>query len=504
MRYARALPFLASVLSFAFTSTLSANAQQCGATAPPCSYTLLNSNCTVTIDRKHPVTPPTIYVKPACTVTVVATDSYQFEKLTLDWKSTTAAVPPDTFQSAFTSLSATLGKVTVIGGINHFAAVTCEDTPGVCTDAVDISKAQRRVSDNVDAADPLGKQTVQDALDEFKHSLEPPPGGPAASSQPWSNTSTWKTATAGIFTAAIPTDVAMQKFLQEQINLDGDIDVLKAAAANPIDKAKVATLLANQAILKTKIDAVNSASLKLTELATGISGLVLQPAGIIGNSTISDLTPNDPNYQTQTWALDYTNIVQPLAKRIAADSLKSKGTALLGSIADPSPKLPVITITVQFQKPNRIEISSGLMVPLMPYHSYSKASVASGGIVTDNVVQETKTFTVVPMAFVNVLVHEWITNQQRSAWFFSPGVGYNPTTSSVEFGAGITYSYRSVAFSALADIGRDTKLGGGFVVGQSLGNTSSAATPITSTYWTVKPALALSVRIPLGGGAASK
>lgn len=209
-------------------------------------------------------------------------------------------------------------------------------------------------------------------------------------------------------------------------------------------------------------------------------------------------------YRLEVWTVDYSNRLAIAAKQVVANSVQVGDAAKLATLADTPTKVPLVAITVQFQSPSRVEVSSGLMVPLTAYRSYSKASQASGGTVTDNVVQETKTFTVVPMAFVSVLQKEWITKKQRSAILYTGGVGYNPATSAVEFGAGLTYSYRSIAFSGLVDLGRDTKLGGGFTVGQSLGNTSAAASPITSTYWTVKPALALSVRIPLGGGGAGK
>ena len=191
----------------------------------------------------------------------------------------------------------------------------------------------------------------------------------------------------------------------------------------------------------------------------------------------------------------------PVVKRAIADSYKSANVALLTALAGAPLKVPIITVTVQFQTPSRIEVSSGLMVPFSGFHTYSKAEVASGGVVSDDVVQKTITFSVVPMAYTNLLAFERNPNGQRLGLFATGGIGYNPATNSVEFGAGGTFSYRSIAISFLADIGRDTKLAGGFTVGQSLGPTNAAATPLTTTYWTIRPAMALSVRIPLGGGA---
>jgi hypothetical protein len=71
-------------LFFLLASLSSARADSCGdtkKTPPACSYTLTNGNCTITIDRLNPVTPPTIYIKPTCHVQVVVTHPYQFERL---------------------------------------------------------------------------------------------------------------------------------------------------------------------------------------------------------------------------------------------------------------------------------------------------------------------------------------------------------------------------------------------------------------------------------------
>jgi len=153
---------------------------------------------------------------------------------------------------------------------------------------------------------------------------------------------------------------------------------------------------------------------------------------------------------------------------------------------------------VLYQTPPRIEVSTGLMVPMQPYRSYTSAEAASGGTVTGYVVQETLTYTVVPVAQMNIVARDWVMRQQRAALFGTVAVGYNPATSNVEFGIGPSFSWRSIVLSGLLDIGRDSKLADGFTVGESLG-TSSSEKPLTSTVWRMKPAVGISVRIPLGG-----
>src|SRR5580704_6042412 len=78
-----------------------------------CSYAALNGDCTITIDRLNPITPPTIYASPSAKITVAVINPSAYENLTLDWKSTTAAVPPDTFSTVLSALTGNLGKITV-------------------------------------------------------------------------------------------------------------------------------------------------------------------------------------------------------------------------------------------------------------------------------------------------------------------------------------------------------------------------------------------------------
>ena len=302
-------------------------------------------------------------------------------------------------------------------------------------------------------------------------------------------------------------DVAVDKF-KEKVNevatLAGEVASFKSAHATEADRPIVANLNTNQETLDKALKAFEPNIAKLSALSAAVSTVQPVPPKAVFNGAIKDTKIDPKDYQTQTWTLDYTNKLLPVAKRVSSDTLKSESAAYLGSLADASTKVSIVTITIQFQSPSRIEVSTGLMVPLAPYHSYAKASVAANGVVTDNVVQETKTYALVPMVLINILAKEWVANTQRSAIFVTGGVGVNTATTTVEFGAGLTYSYRSIAISGLIDIGRDTQLAGGFKVGQSLGPTNAAANPLTSTYWTVKPAVALSVRIPLGGSSSSK
>lgn len=505
---------LALTASLFVTATPPAMAGDCPTpkTLPACSYVATNGRCSISIDRMNPVTPPTIYVKRGCPVTVEVTHSTALEDLTLDWKSSTTVVPPDTFQSGFSSLTTNLGKLTLIGATTPAPGgrllwfkptLSCEagGNPKCNDDADEISRGQNEVLKKIEKIEPLAQAEAKDALQRFKLALQPPPGGVTSDKQPWYQTEAWGSSIVDQLQKATSKSDYNAKFLiAVQIkNLADELVEFKAKPASQKRFVESSFLDQNQATLKTVFDSLSTNAAKLDALVLVIKGLPAQGAGLPENSVITDTGAPDKNYyQAQTWNVNYTNKLLPAAKRVAADGLKSDNAALLSGLADPPAKQSLVTIAVQFQSPSRFEVSSGLMVPVTPYHSYVVAPVASKGMITDNVVQENKTYTVVPMAFVNYRLTESTVARQNSAFFVTGGVGYNPATSTVEFGTGLTFSYRSIAISGLADIGRDTRLIGGFTVGESLGLNPPRNVP-TATGWVVKPAFALSVRIPLGG-----
>jgi len=469
------------------------------AALPACSYTTTNKSCKVTIDRMNPSTPPTIFVRPACSVYVVVQNVYPLERLTLDWKSSTIVVPPDAFQRAFGAVSPALGSLAVVEAtgvrILTETLTPCETTSAGCATAADIYEAQKRLKNKLAAIHPY--TDIKPQIEEIKKALLPPPGGPEHPGRPWEDTSAWKADVYKALKAEANLIPIQEKGIKDiQAKLAVNIATLKDAARTTDEKSDVDKLVKNQSVLDDNIKLLDGATAKIDALAEGLNSIVIAPNGIDGNFVITDTAPNDKNYQLEAWVLNYSNKLLPTAKRVAADTLKPEDEFYFGGIANAPDKQSIVTLTVQFQSTSRIELSTGLMVPFTPYHSYAKGSDASGNAI----VQETTTYVVVPMAFVNYRVAEWPTRKQASAFFFTGGVGVNTSTKAVEFGAGATYSYRSFAVSMLLDIGRDTQLSGGLTPGGSLGKYSA---PPTTATWGVKPAAAVSIRIPLGGGSST-
>ncbi|HLH10136.1 MAG TPA: hypothetical protein VKW78_23075 [Terriglobales bacterium] len=502
-------PFWGSALSLLVITSVLCPAQQTGsavkAAAPnvkECSYTALNDNCTIVVDRTNPVTPPTIYMKRNAVVRVTMKDPYLLEDLTLDWKSTSTVLPPEAFQVLFNAFSPNVGKLTI-------AEVAQGKGPFSIAASADIAQKQADIEKLIESIDPL--TLAANAVSQIKAALQPPNIG-APPAPPWSCTDAacindWKKPIVDCLKTATKKyrDVATLREIHDRLaHVDEEIAQKKRLAeiANNDDTLTDMALLEDiQAQLKSEVKALPDAVPSLRTLEVGVDSLTPATGAITGNDQIRD-TGDKQAYHLQTWVLDYVNRLAPAAQRAAADKLQSQGGAALSGINSASSKQPIVTLTVQFQDSQRVEASAGLMVPFRPNHSYAAAAQGSGGAVTGNVVQQTNTYVVVPMAFANILTKEWMTGNRRSAIFGTGGIGYNPASTTVEFGLGITYSYRSIEVGGLLDIGRDSKLEGGFTANQPLG-TGTVPNPITGTHWIFRPATAVSLRIPLGGSSGS-
>jgi hypothetical protein len=185
-----------------------------------------------------------------------------------------------------------------------------------------------------------------------------------------------------------------------------------------------------------------------------------------------------------------------VAKQVAGDTYVGPNQALLAGLATPPAKQTITAVTLQFQAAYRLEVSTGFLVPVTPYHTYTAAQSYTASA---PVVQENKIYTVVPDVSFHILLKDGIAHRQRVALFATGAIGYTPASTSVALAGGPSFSWRSLIVSFLADVGRDSQLTGGYTVGGSLGTSTTPATaPQTKNVWNVKFAPGISVRIPLG------
>ena len=491
-------PNLLNCSYLAFLALASGFAHAQCATAPlvnTCSYTGLNSGCTITINRAQPITPPTIYVKRNKRVTVVVLNPSPFETLSFDLTSVKASVPFDAFQAFMQNQSASILKFSAVENVVRPATKFNQADP--VDDQIDVLA---KISDDQRVLLSLPSYALPQLAPYILEALQPLPADACAKANavhpfpsPWYNLESWKQR---LLKGVVPESPGKSVDLTMLSSRIESLDTRIANAANNLkslstsDQIKVGAELAK---VTGNQNSVKTALAPLLDLVNVLNALTQPP---LTSFTIPDPDGANHNSLQATWTLNFVNTLSPAAKRVYTPSYKPGAAS--DAILTPPAKQAVVAITAQYQAPAHIEFSTGIMVPLRPFHSYSTVAIAAGGTITGNVVQQTLTYTVVPLALVNFSLVQGVPGKQPLGLFATIGTGYNPATTSVEFGVGPTFSFRSIELSALADIGRDTQLSGGFTVGQTFA-ASTAPKPLTVTGWFVKPAVALSVRIPIGG-----
>jgi hypothetical protein len=482
-------------------------------------------------------------MKPGSELRVDVYNTIPFETLTVDLSSFTAVLRPDTFQTIFNSLTPNASKATGVEQIlKNGAAVPFPkvDLATLETSAETAIYGQNRVIDETDASlvlqqiavasQGIPRQgcfiSVANTTDEFPN--------------PWFETDRWKRkvvdrlAIAHDGTAKKADDLTNEaKPIHDQITtLQQNAKEWNVYVASPAgkkqklsedDQRKLNHINQLVEALQVQDQALNYKITIRGDVGNGnkepdrLDALSKAVNPIVGNPVTTDAHTKNPVTEfvidvpksgrafnvSGVWALNYTNFLTNAVSPMSQSSY-APGPQLSSSYAQlsASAKTQAMSITVQSTNKEWVEASAGFLVPVRAYHSYSAAAQASGGTVVNNVVQETLTHTVVPAAFVNMNLLE-IPNRHGSwAFFVSPFVGYNASTSAVETGIGPSMSWRSIQLDLMADYASDTYLKGGFTVGQSLG-ASNPASPLTKNAYSWRFAPGISIRIPLGGSSGS-
>jgi hypothetical protein len=501
-----------------------------------CAYSAVNGDCALTLDRRNPIAPPTIYIRHGKTVTVTVTNPLPFEHLSMDLKAAVEQVPVDQFANAFQSITSALGGLEIISGTAVAPAIAPGATPPpLCPQPLPPTSIQscqaevaKQLQTELKVVEPQSGESANFAtwiyarLCSIRTLFNPLPSSgvtpnavtPICSDLPANQAvvpmpmneatlSDWKTN----FNAG--RDV-LTKFPPDQVKQK--IDLLDAAVADAkkagtVTAGELVTIDANQQTLHAALDASTSYKQRMLDLTRLVAALTSndEPTSF----TIRDLNVQDKNNVVQTWDLDASNKLARFAVLVKADKYGDKISTLMGSLADPPAKQTVVEFKIEFMAESYFEISAGILVPFRQYHSFSVASpysVATGsGTCTSAtpascpVVQQSLTTAIIPDISFNILLgHEFVVGRQRGAWMFTIAPGYNPATTTAAFGIGPSFAYRSLVFSPLAVIDRDVKLTGGYQVNQSAG---IATAPTTTNVWRVSPSFGISLRVPLGGSA---
>lgn len=301
-------------------------------------------------------------------------------------------------------------------------------------------------------------------------------------------------------------DAELIKTLNEQITsqqnmIHDEMEKAKEAAAN--SQRQFEQLKSNQSALSDKLTKAQTliktvlfpAQSKLQALIAAIRRLPNSPTSF----TITDLLPKDKNDQQEVFTLNAVNyLTDPVKIFIASAATDPYSQTLADSIVATAPtKTAVMQATVQYVTQPELEVTAGVFVPFLPYKSYTAAPQSAGSAIL--VAQENHTYTIIPAVDLNFrLGNDKFAGNKRYGWFGTVAIGYNPATTMVEFGIGPSVALKSMVFSFLADIGRDTALASGFTKNQPL--PGAATTPATNGVWSVKPSFGFSIRLPFNSG----
>jgi hypothetical protein len=509
-----------------------------------CAYSAVNGDCALTLDRKNPVAPPTIYVRHGKKVTVTVANPLPFEHLSVDLKAAAEQVPVDQFANAFQSITSVLGGLAVISGPAVAAAAPGTPAPPPCPQpvtATTIKACQKDAKDQFEAALTVNLPVknanfatwiyvrlcwVRSLFNPLPSSAVTPndlppvctdlPPDQAIPSLPMKEDTliNWKKSFDGgsdVLTK-FPSDDVKNKIAAL------DVEIADAKKAGTITAGEFVTLSANQQALHAALDTATSYQQKMSDLKSRVDAVTFN--GEPTSFTISDLKADgtnnvdDKNNLVQTWDLDASNKLARIAGLVKADKYGDKISSLMTSLTDVPAKQAVIEFKIEFMAESHFEISAGILVPFRQYHSFSVASPytsATGSVgctastptapsapTNCPIVQQSLTTAIIPDVSFNILLgHEFVIGRQRAAWMFTIAPGYNPATTTAAFGIGPSFAYRSLVFSPLAVIDRDVKLTGGYQVGESAG---TATAPTTTNVWRVSPSFGISLRVPLGGG----
>ena len=143
-----------------------------------CSFTALNGDCTITIDRLRPTAPATINARRGSNITVLVLHPSPFEDLSLDLKSATSIVPTDPLQAGFATITSNFSKFTATTAVAP--AITVKVFRVQVPEKTKILERQNAL---FDALKPSFVK-LKDSLDQIKAAVQPPPGDVCYGSDP--------------------------------------------------------------------------------------------------------------------------------------------------------------------------------------------------------------------------------------------------------------------------------------------------------------------------------
>jgi hypothetical protein len=531
----------------------------------PCSTQKANGDCTVTIDRRYPITPPIIQLKRGAKVSVVVLHPLDFEMLSLDPQSAQAVFGTDQLAGILNpALAAAKSLVlsTSVAGLK--ASRSPEDDPPtqhLAELGEELSSPIQRVKTVFDSGTAVYRQ-----LQEIVSPLPRPElnGHPVRDSlvvsartpDPWNAYREWREwllcelegRCSGVHDTALP---SITNFLAAAAQLAADIAAFDANPPKPTSFFDTAAFNKKAKTVEDEIHALPPGSEqqvlleKLKRIEDRESRLLLTLPEYDASLTaiLKDLGADLVNIEQ--WPAPATEPTQvPLGElrdprtfdgacleKIAGCQVSfavNEVNAIVTpppSLLSPSAKKSIVTLTILYADP-RFEVSSGAFFSSMGNRSFDNemaVTVNPGAApVLGNVTIKRKFNwpAVVPFAAGNWRIgSETLFGDRRVAFYASAGLGISVASGLTEFAAGPSVSYRAAMLSAFVHLGHDVHLTQGEFEGeiwcnQTVGDTVTPRcgnglpqAPSTERFWRIVYAVGISVRAPsvfASGGAGGK
>jgi len=454
--------------------------------ADECSIAKTNASCTLTIDRRNPLAPPTIQMYPGQTLTVVVRNPYYFERYFMDYTSGQVALSPDVASSIVG------GLLTPLKNFQIHALDQAKLPPPDCTPQ-NIIKNTPASAVGVAGATELYARCLSDFVRKSRRiylQLEPMVSPDSHSNEAIELAST----NFQILCDKMKLEQEIGELAAEEIQLSNSIGAVgkyptSSTDARPLSVTNTAVekLVAALAVTDGIAKDLTAYRFRLEDIpsfenaGTYCIDPTKAPEDVLKWQT-KDVTlfplrdPNtlDPKLVTRqiTYSIDVLNLVQNAQEAVPTSTTKKA----------------IATVTVLYGD-SKWEASVGTFFSTLPVRSFS---ASNGGIITQNILHPT----VVPFAAANYRITKDLSwTRWRSAAYLTGAVGVNPNTVSADFAAGPSLSWRGLMVSALWHYGHDTRLTQGFKVGGTLPSSYSGKPP-NETFWTSSFAVGIAVRVP--------
>ena len=448
--------------------------------AQECALGKTNHSCTLTIDRKSPLAPPTVQMYPGAILTVRVKNPFYFERYFMDYQSGQVTPVPDIGSALLTSLSPALAKIPQVrgggGALKNLCApalVVNDTAKAVAGDSARLTGCLAQFADDARA--------IYLALEP---SVAPDSHSPNGLVLPPTNDAISRS-----LLGLVPQiDVAVG----EETAISS---VVAAAGRDTLEgqKTAVAKLQALTAITDLVAKDLFAFRTRICDLrhqpnsAKACAGFVAPDSGELDDGKDVQLYPlQDPSPHAAavtrqvTYALDALNLVQNSREAIPLASAKR-------SIAT----IVIIYGDVKF------EASAGVFFSTLPVRTFAITSTIQNATVTNKTVTQTMLYpTAIPFAAANYRLTDALSwTEWPSALYLTLGLGVNPATSTADIALGPTISWRGIMVSGLWHLGHDVELTPGLAVGDSLG-AAFGGTATTKTVWKGAFGLGFSVRVP--------